>query len=102
MLLLLLKQTLPREMGKYLLFHFKYKEWKAVTIANRYPPSMGELKISSYWVLEMGRGEFLRWIYFAYGLDLTDKANMRLLSIFQEWYTLCKYKYTSWRQVNFD
>ena len=48
MLLLLLKQMPPRQMGKYVLCHFRYKEWKAVTLANRYPPcsSVGELKTS--------------------------------------------------------
>ena len=49
MLLLLLKQMPPRQMGKYVLCHFRYKEWKAVTLANRYLPcsSVGELKISN-------------------------------------------------------
>ena len=47
MLLLLLKQMPPRKMGKYVLCHFKYKEWKAVTSANSCPPCsfVGELKI---------------------------------------------------------
>ena len=49
MLLLLLKQMPPRQMGKYVLCHFRYKEWKAVTLANRHRPcsSVRELKISN-------------------------------------------------------
>ena len=38
MLLPLLKQMPPRQMGNCVLCHFRYKEWKAVTLANRYPP----------------------------------------------------------------
>ena len=51
-LLLLLKQMSPRQMGKYVLCHFKYKEWKAVTFSNRNPPcsSVGELKWCWRWV----------------------------------------------------